>query len=510
MVEALHNRAMELGIPLRIILTAWTPPPQWKYPQTAKGGTLLPQYYEAYGYWWVEVLEMYREIGIEVYAISLQNEPAFEQTYNSMQIWADEYVEMIKVAVPIINAAFPDVLIFGAEGMLSDEHNTWGDTRVMYHQAIVNDPVAFALMDRFAVHGYLDGVSALGIEHHRRYWELERELTGDTPNWMTETSGYGHHWLDAENGTLGALSLAIAMQSALIYGDLAAWVYWQGHTSGTPSLEMLWGSAPTTNIYYRKKFAVSRHFFHFIRPDAVRIGTTVTGPETDEDLLISAYRNKTRLTSTGEIDDQHYVVTLVNTSEFDHTVNINGLGNLNYEMFITTGEAGVNAISLGVVGSNDIFIPAQSVVTLVQTDAQPDSITVLLNGRRLVFDVPPQIIDDRTMVPMRVIFEALGFDVEWDNNEQLITAVGTDVHRTSMTLQIGNDIMELETIYLWIGMPADEPRPDVFSSSIDVTLDVPPIIVNDRTLVPLRAIAETTGATVDWNQDTQTVIIVIN
>jgi len=507
-VRALNNRATELNIPFRIILAAWTPPPQWKDNQDVWGGTLLPQYYEAYAHWWVEVLEMYREVGAEVYAISLQNEPFFEQQYNSMQILADEYVELLKVAVPIIRAAFPDVLIYGAESMLYFEHATWAEPiGAWYHHAIVNDPVARYLIDRFAVHGYADGIQPLVIDNHRRLWELERELTGDTPNWMTETSGYGFTWLDAEDGTPGALGLATAIQSALIFGDVAAWVWWQSHNYWSANNEMLWSTYLPDGPHNMKKFAVSRQFYSFIRPYGVRIGTTVTGPETDNDLLVSAFRNQTRLTPTGEINDEHYVVTFVNTSEFDHTVDIAGLGDLTFEMFATTTDAGVDAISLGVVGSHDILIPAQSVVTLVQTDAER-GITVLLNGRRLMFDVPPQLIDDRTMVPMRVIFEALGFDVEWYNPERLIIAVGTDVHRTTMTLQAESNIMELETIYLWIGMPDDEPRPDVFSSSREVTLDVPPIIVNDRTLVPLRAIAEATGATVDWDQDTQTVRIV--
>ena len=506
-VRALNNRAEELNIPFKIILAAWTPPPQWKDNQYVQGGTLLPQYYEAYAHWWVEVLEMYREIGAEVYAISLQNEPFFEQPYNSMQILADEYVELLKVAVPIIRAAFPDVLIYGAESMLYFEHAAWArPLGAWYHYAIVNDPEAFALIDRFAVHGYMDGIAALGIEHHRRYWELERDLTGDTPNWMTETSGYGFTWLDAEDGTLGAHSLGIAIQSALIYGDVAAWVWWQSHNYWSANNEMLWSSYLPDGPYNMKKFAVSRQFYHFIRPEAVRIGSNVSGTETESDLLVSAYRNQTRLTPAGEINDEHYVVTFVNTSEFDHIVNIDGLGDLTFEKIATTGEVGVDSISFGYVGTSDILIPAQSVVTLVQSERA--GITVMLNGRRLMFDVPPQIMNDRTMVPMRAIFEALGADVDWYADTQTISAVATDVHRTAVYLGIGNDIMEVETIYLWIGMPEDYPRPDVFSSTIEVTLDVAPIIVNDRTLVPLRAISESFGAEVSWDEYTLTVNIV--
>ena len=47
-------------------------------------------------------------------------------------------------------------------------------------------------------------------------------------------------------------------------------------------------------------------------------------------------------------------------------------------------------------------------------------IQVILNGERLEFDVPPQIINDRTMVPMRAIFEALGMEVEWNQETQTV------------------------------------------------------------------------------------------
>lgn len=48
----------------------------------------------------------------------------------------------------------------------------------------------------------------------------------------------------------------------------------------------------------------------------------------------------------------------------------------------------------------------------VKVNASNDDIKVLVDGTELTFDVPPQIIDDYTMVPMRGIFEALGYDVE--------------------------------------------------------------------------------------------------
>jgi len=135
-------------------------------------------------------------------------------------------------------------------------------------------------------------------------------------------------------------------------------------------------------------------------------------------------------------------------------------------------------------------------------------ITVILDGEVMRFEVPPMMIEDRTMVPFRAIFEALGAEVEWHEVPQMVVAERVDVHHDTITLQIGNAAMTVKTIYLWNGFPSDAILPAVYSSEIDVNLDVPPTIVNNRTLVPLRAVSEALGGDVDWCQDTQTVTII--
>ena len=52
--------------------------------------------------------------------------------------------------------------------------------------------------------------------------------------------------------------------------------------------------------------------------------------------------------------------------------------------------------------------------------AEQKPITVILNGAPLEFDVPPVIINSRTMVPMRAIFEALGAKVNWNGFNEAV------------------------------------------------------------------------------------------
>jgi len=111
-------------------------------------------------------------------------------------------------------------------------------------------------------------------------------------------------------------------------------------------------------------------------------------------------------------------------------------------------------------------------------------VKVLLNGTQLFFDVRPQIIQDRTMVPMRKIFADFDMDIEWDNATKMVTATRGD---TVITMQIGNPVMMV--------------------NEIAVTLDVVPQLVESRTLVPLRAVSEGLHADVQWDAETKTVTI---
>ncbi len=132
------------------------------------------------------------------------------------------------------------------------------------------------------------------------------------------------------------------------------------------------------------------------------------------------------------------------------------------------------------------FLISLSALLLVSgcstTNAQ--DITVTVNGNAVSFDQPPIIQDSRTLVPLRAIFEAMGASVEWNGETKTVTANrGSD----TVSLTIGSNTL--------------------YKNDETVTLDVPAQIVNDRTLVPARAVAESFGAFVDWNSETQTVII---
>ena len=120
--------------------------------------------------------------------------------------------------------------------------------------------------------------------------------------------------------------------------------------------------------------------------------------------------------------------------------------------------------------------------TQVKTD---DSIKVVVDGKEIIFtDQAPIIKNDRTMIPLRDVLETMGIDIVWNAEEQSITAERGDSYAL---FKIGETTLK--------------------TAEGEITLDVAPEIINDRTMIPLRAVTESFGAEVTWDADTKTVTI---
>ena len=113
-------------------------------------------------------------------------------------------------------------------------------------------------------------------------------------------------------------------------------------------------------------------------------------------------------------------------------------------------------------------------------------ISVVMEGETLVFDTDPVIVNDRTMVPMRTIFEELGATVKWDAERRSVEALFGD--GTHIMLFIDKDV--------------------AYKNGSSTIIDAPPFIQDNRTMVPARFVAEASGAGVSWEPETRTVTIV--
>lgn len=133
-------------------------------------------------------------------------------------------------------------------------------------------------------------------------------------------------------------------------------------------------------------------------------------------------------------------------------------------------------------------------------------IKIDIDGKILVCDVAPIIVNGRVLVPFRAIFEALGASVEWDAYD-LIAFGGKG--KTFVFLSPDNPSVSIYTI-------TSDIKEKVTLESLDrtegvnsfITLDAAPTIKNGRIMVPARFIAETLGAKVGWDNNTRTVRII--
>lgn len=94
---------------------------------------------------------------------------------------------------------------------------------------------------------------------------------------------------------------------------------------------------------------------------------------------------------------------------------------------------------------------------------------VVLDGREIIFDVPPTVEKDRILVPLRAVFEAIGAEVHWDEGTRTVTATKDD---TRVTISLEGQS---------------------FINDSEVFLDVPAREINGRVMVPLRFAVEAFG-----------------
>ena len=113
-----------------------------------------------------------------------------------------------------------------------------------------------------------------------------------------------------------------------------------------------------------------------------------------------------------------------------------------------------------------------------------DAIRLELDGQIIETDVAPIIENERTLVPYRALLESMGAEVSWEQEADMATAI-LGSHRVQVTID----------------------RTTAFVNGITKEMDVPPRIINSRTMIPLRFVLENLNCTVDWDNDTRTVII---
>jgi hypothetical protein len=166
---------------------------------------------------------------------------------------------------------------------------------------------------------------------------------------------------------------------------------------------------------------------------------------------------------------------------FKATVSLS-LGS-NYFYFVFQDKAGNKS-------KTTIEIKRISITKVVLQIGKPD---MFVNGKVIPIDseskITPIIDGGRTLIPIRAVVESLGGYVSWDKNEKKITLL-LDKNKVEMWVGKNTALVNGKETYI------DSSNPNVM-----------PKIINGRTFVPLRFVAEFLGAQVDWDEKTQTIII---
>lgn len=115
---------------------------------------------------------------------------------------------------------------------------------------------------------------------------------------------------------------------------------------------------------------------------------------------------------------------------------------------------------------------------------QAGAVSLYVDTELIQTDTAPTVVNGRTLVPMRAIFEALGAEVLWDGETRTATGI---LGEHTVEIQVGESTALVD----------GEPR----------ALDVPAQILNRRTMVPARFVSEALGCTVTWDSETKTAAV---
>ena len=309
----------------------WSAPGAWKdNGTTTNGGHLLPADYNA----WATVLSGFagsfqQNAGVPLYAVSVQNEPDYTASYDSMLYTNQEMDNFVKVLGPKLAALNPRPKLMMPE--VSSWGGAWG-----FSSAVLGDSAASPYLDIVAAHQYA-GVST--------------PQTSAKPIWETEMSSFEGFDPSISNGVM----VARWIHDAITIGNVSAWHYWWliGLNSDDEGLiGFSGGSQPTKRL-----FAVG-NFSKFVRPGFMVVGTTGA----PAGVSITAYKNP----STGA-----FVIVAINQngSSTPLTVTLNGQTAGSVTPWVTSGSLDLAQQSAVAVSGSSFTatLPGLSVTSFVGT-----------------------------------------------------------------------------------------------------------------------------------------------
>jgi hypothetical protein len=200
--------------------------------------------------------------------------------------------------------------------------------------------------------------------------------------------------------------------------------------------------------------------------------------------------NENTIIVSGTVLDKESGINKVTVS--GNEISLSPYGSFSYTVKLVEGDNKINIIASDKAGNQTTKTlsviyekPVQQTVIILQIGNQ----NFTVNGVQNTLDSPPVIKNNRTLLPIRAIVEALGGTIEWIPTTKSITI---RLGSTYIGMQIGNSTAVVNGYVM--NIDPDNPK-------------AVPEIINSRTMLPLRFVAEKLGCDVQWDGNTKTITI---
>lgn len=342
---------------VKIIASVWSPPAWMKSNGRIDNGTgnqaSAPNYdpnpgpddnelkldmYDDFAHMCAVYVQVLKQQGIDLYALSIQNEPRFSEWYESCVYDGQALHNLLKIVGDTFQQRGYTTKLFIPEDI------GWLDGIKGMVMPSLQDPATLPYVGAIAVHGYaFDGVTANSPDAQTWQTMYSWGAPYGIPLWMTETSGFSNDWN-------GAMSLAKAMYTAFRFGNISAWLFWTISTSQIDAYSLMDVNGNKSLRYY-----VSKNFYKYVRPRYVRADASVA--DTGKHIYPLVFKDP---------QGRHVTVILINDGK-DQAVQLSGNGlPSQFVQYLTSEHAKFD--SVGTVSSSQaILLPASSVTTLYGT-----------------------------------------------------------------------------------------------------------------------------------------------
>jgi glucuronoarabinoxylan endo-1,4-beta-xylanase len=300
----------------KILACPWSPPARFKTNNSLIGGKLITDSSAAYAKYLNDFALYMESNGAPLYAISVQNEPDYNPSYEGCVWTGTEMRDFVKNHGAQITATKL------MAGDLVNNNQTFINT-------MLNDSGAMENLDILSTHIYGGGI-------------IDNPLvrTKGKEIWMTEH-------LDTNIAHIANLGTAIEIHNCFTKANFNAYIWWYG--------KRFYGPIGQDGLVTKRGFFISQ-FARFIKDGAIRMGTTMN---TKNELLVSAYRNGSKK-----------VIVVINTGtrELKQKLTFKDAPATGFLPYITSQNTNAQEAAPIQVNNNSVIyaIPPQSVVTFVE------------------------------------------------------------------------------------------------------------------------------------------------